>query len=276
MRPAASRAEHRIAAPRGRGARPSSSVAVSKVCSCRSSAVRGVRSSCAASAMNARSCASDASSRDSRSFSASTSGRTSSGRPESRQRIEGPGAPCRDQPRHGPHRLERAADDPPHEERERRHQHAEGRERTQREPCRARLPDREWLRYLDHRVARKDAEHPPPAAGRVGRREAERGDAGQHDVAVRQVDALARQRPHLDDEIVLRHLVGQPSRGAEAIRLVAQQERRFPQVIVEELVRLGERVSVDQVAADETDCEHRAEQPREQMGAHGSHDGSSR
>ena len=59
-------------------------------------------------------------------------------------------------------------------------------------------------------------------------------------------------------------------------RLVAQQQGGLAQVIVEEDVRLGEGVAIDEPAANGTHEQYAAEQPDEQAGADGIHAGRTR
>ena len=91
----------------------------------------------------------------------------------------------------------------------------------------------------------------------------------QHRVRSREVDAHAVEGPHLNHEIRIRWLEGR--REEVAHRLVAQNERRLPQVIVEERVRLGEGVAIDDRAAHGADAEYGTEQPGEQPRAQRAH-----
>ena len=120
------------------------------------------------------------------------------------------------------------------------------------------------LRYLDDTRHRLDAEHPPAALTRGDRRETERGDRRQHRMRVRQVDPHAIERPHLHDEVVGGVSGGKPRREQVLDRLIAQDERRLAQVIVEELIGLRERVAVDDPAAGGADQHHTREQLGEQ------------
>ncbi len=188
-----------------------------------------------------------------------------------RQRIEYARPPRLDGRREFPERLEGPPDRPPDEQRERRHHHAEGCKRPEREPRSAFLARAQRLSDLDDVTPCDHAEDPPAAAGHIDRVESEGRRPRQHDLRLRHVDATPVERPDLHDEIVLRHLLRQPGLRRETVGLVPEEQRRLAQVFVEELVRLGERVPVEHESTGDAHDEYRAEQPGQQSCAQGVH-----
>ena len=137
-----------------------------------------------------------------------------------------------------------ASHDPGHEQDQRRHQYRERRNRAQRHLCGPLLAHVHRLRHLDDAAFRLDPEHAPATGGRLPGRQPERGQAGHHRMRPRQEDAHTIERPDLHNEVVLWDLAGQTSAGVETERSVAQQHGRLTQVVIEERVRLGQRVAV--------------------------------
>ena len=81
------------------------------------------------------------------------------------------------------------------------------------------------------------------------------------------VDPPAVDRPDLDDEVIS-DIAGWNGRWKLILdRLIAQEERRLLEVIVEERVRLREGIAVDDEPAGRADEHHAAEEPHQQARA---------
>ncbi len=90
-------------------------------------------------------------------------------------------------------------------------------------------------------------------------------------MGLRQVQSYAIDRPDLNDEVV--GGITCRNRRLELIfdRLIAQQQRGLPQLVVEKSVCLPQRVSINDPPACSSDQHDSAEQPDEQTCAQGAH-----
>ena len=152
--------------------------------------------------------------------------------------------------RHAAHRRQARADHDPHQRTEQRQHQQQRRGGAQRHP-RGEVPATgQRLRDLHDGVAQLRAVHPPQAAGRAHVGEAELRPFGQDRLAVREVQPQAAAIPDLNDDVFIDVDQRRPARRHRREGLAGQRGGELPELVVEHLVGLRQRLAIDQRAGE--------------------------